>query len=94
MVSVHKGSDLRYRNDEVVLLRRLAHWEGKTVEQPVFLLAPYPNPQSVRSCVAYSFSSTTTGLGSRMAALSRPLASSALYGDTTLRPGILPYHAE
>mmetsp|Transcript_9279 Transcript_9279/g.36263 ORF Transcript_9279/g.36263 Transcript_9279/m.36263 type:complete len:211 (-) Transcript_9279:414-1046(-) len=34
-----------------------------------------------------SFSSMTTGLSSRMAALSRPLASSEFHGDTTLRPG-------
>mmetsp|Transcript_20269 Transcript_20269/g.71676 ORF Transcript_20269/g.71676 Transcript_20269/m.71676 type:complete len:242 (-) Transcript_20269:225-950(-) len=40
-----------------------------------------------------SFSRNTTGSGSRMAALMRPLASSALYGDSTLRPGTDEYHA-
>ena len=38
-----------------------------------------------------SFSSTPTGLGSRMAAFKRPLASSELHGVTTLSPGMLPY---
>merc|ERR1719223_860967 len=40
-----------------------------------------------------SFSRNTTGLGSRIAAASRPLASSQLYGERTLRPGTLEYHA-
>mmetsp|Transcript_65201 Transcript_65201/g.153966 ORF Transcript_65201/g.153966 Transcript_65201/m.153966 type:complete len:211 (-) Transcript_65201:334-966(-) len=39
-----------------------------------------------------SFSSKTTGLGSRMAALSNPLASSASYGERTVKPGQCPYH--
>jgi hypothetical protein len=76
-------------NDEVVLLGLLAHGERETVQKPVV----------VSSClcgaleVAYSFSKTMTGLGSRIAALSRPFASSALYGQTTFRPGMLPYQA-
>mmetsp|Transcript_17914 Transcript_17914/g.31662 ORF Transcript_17914/g.31662 Transcript_17914/m.31662 type:complete len:211 (+) Transcript_17914:326-958(+) len=40
-----------------------------------------------------SCSSTTTGLGSRIAALIMPRASSALYGMNTLRPGTEPYQA-
>ena len=44
--------------------------------------------------VAYSFSRTTVGFGSRIAAFSRPLASSALHGQATLRPGMLPYQLE
>ena len=40
-----------------------------------------------------SFSRKTTGLGSRMAAAKRPFASSQLYGERTLRPGTLEYHA-
>mmetsp|Transcript_112734 Transcript_112734/g.168697 ORF Transcript_112734/g.168697 Transcript_112734/m.168697 type:complete len:201 (+) Transcript_112734:187-789(+) len=40
-----------------------------------------------------SCSKTTTGLGSRIAALMSPLASSDEYGATTLSPGTLPYHA-
>jgi hypothetical protein len=40
-----------------------------------------------------SFSRTQTGLFSRMADLRRPLASAALHGETTLRPGMEPYQA-
>lgn len=40
-----------------------------------------------------SFSNTQTGLGSLIAAFNSPLASSELYGATTFKPGIEPYHA-
>lgn len=40
-----------------------------------------------------SFSKKTTGLGSRIAALSNPLASSELQGERTFRPGTAPYQA-
>ena len=40
-----------------------------------------------------SFSRNTTGLLSRMALLSRPLASAGVEGATTLRPGTAEYHA-
>ena len=80
-----------YRNDEVILLGLLAHGEGETVQKPE-LLSAYA--LDILLWVVYSFSKTTTGLGSRIAAFNRPLASSALYGATTLRPGMLPYQAE
>src|SRR4051794_19028430 len=38
-----------------------------------------------------SFSRNITGLGSRIAAFKRPLASAAEYGATTLRPGTCEY---
>lgn len=49
----------------------------------------------IGNCKPYrsSFSRTTTGFGSRIAAFSKPFASSDEYGATTFRPGIEPYHA-
>jgi hypothetical protein len=39
-----------------------------------------------------SFSRKMIGFGSRIADLSRPLASAADHGETTLRPGQCAYH--
>ena len=85
-----EGGGVAYRNDEVVLLGLLAHGEGKTVQKSAIVSN---RAFHLMSIVTYSFSRTTTGLGSRMAAFNRPLASSALYGETTFSPGMLPYHA-
>ena len=78
-----------YGNDEVVSLGLLAHGEGKTVQES----GGVSTVSRLATVVTYSFSRTTTGLGSRIAAFNRPLASSALYGETTFNPGMLPYHA-
>lgn len=60
------------------------------------LISPISGEIRKKKCIwpTYSFSRTTTGLGSRIAAFRRPLASSELQGETTLRPGMLPYQAE
>jgi len=53
----------------------------------------YSSVSSKASLYINSFSKNTTGFGSLIAALSKPLASSASYGVTTFNPGKLLYQA-
>src|SRR5207248_1402376 len=69
-------------------------WQIRVTSWPVRLTSAWPigttySPSGTSPLMLYNISpsSTITGLSSRIAALSRPLASAGVAGATTLRPG-------